>query len=56
MYLSLEIMGLSFDRKVKGNEEIPLPGASIPPFAGLFWTINVEPNNDGDVSIKVCFD
>ena len=54
--LSLEIMGLSFHKKINGDQEIPLPGAYIPIFGGLFLTVNVEPADDGDAVIKVCFD
>lgn len=54
--LHLEIMGLFFDRLIDGNQEIPLPGVSISGLGGLFLTANVNPNNDGDVTIKVCFD
>ena len=56
MDLSLEIMGLSLHKKINGDQEIPLPGASIPIFGGLFLAVNVEPADDGDAVIKVCFD
>ena len=56
VHLSLQIMRLSFDRNVKGNQEIPLPGASISDLGELFLTVNAEPNDDGDTSIKVCLD
>ena len=56
MHLSLQIMRLSFDRNVKGHQEIPVPGASISGLGELFLTVNAEPNDDGDTSIKACFD
>ena len=47
------MLGLSFDQKINGNQEIPLPGVSIPGFVGLFLTVKAEPNYDGDVIINV---
>ena len=51
--LHLEILGLSFDQKINGNQEIRLPGVSIPGFVGLFLTVKAEPNYDSDVIINV---
>ena len=54
--LHLEIMGLLFDQQIDGNQEIPLPGVFMSGIGDFFLTVNVDPNNDGDVTIKVCFD
>lgn len=56
MDLHLEIMGLFFDRQIDANQEILLPGVFMLRLGDFFLTANVDPNNDGDVTIKVCFE
>ena len=51
--LLLEILGLSFDQEINGNQEIPLPGASISELGGLFLTVKTEPKDDGDMIMNV---
>ena len=54
--LHLEIMGLFFDRQIDGNHEILLPGVFMSRLGDFFLNANVDPNNDGDVTTKVCFE
>ena len=54
--LHLEIIGLFFDRQIDANQEILLPGVFMLRLGDFFLTANVDPNNDGDVTIKVYFE